>query len=89
MGSAGLAGSIMAEPYHARIRADLLARIESGEWQPGDKLPSTRELVEFYRATLKSSTLAASTVRHAISLMIVRGELVGQQGIGVFVPPAT
>ncbi|HEX6970263.1 MAG TPA: GntR family transcriptional regulator [Micromonosporaceae bacterium] len=76
----------MAEPYHARIRADLLARIESGEWQPGEKLPSTRELVEFYRAKFRSQTLAASTVRHAVSMMIVREELRGQQGIGVFVP---
>jgi GntR family transcriptional regulator len=76
----------MAEPYHARIRADLLARIAAGEWQPGEKLPSTRELVEFYRAQFHSSTLAASTVRHAVSLMIVRDELRGQQGIGVFVP---
>jgi GntR family transcriptional regulator len=76
----------MAEPYHAQIRADILARIASGEWQPGEKLPSTRELVLFYRGLLRSPTLAASTVRHAVSLMIARGELRGQQGIGVFVP---
>jgi hypothetical protein len=43
-------------------------------------------LVLFYRGLLRSPTLAASTVRHAVSLMIARGELRGQQGIGVFVP---
>jgi GntR family transcriptional regulator len=75
----------MSEPFYRRIRADIQARIASGEWPPGTQLPSTRELVAYYRDKFGSRTLAHSTVRHTISLMIERGELRGQQGIGVFV----
>lgn len=75
----------MTGPYHVRIRTDIRARIISGEWAPGSKLPSTRELVEQYREQLPAPQLAASTVRLAITLMIDSGELVGQQGLGVFV----
>ena len=87
MGSAGLAGSVfMSEPYYRQVQADLRARIASGEFPPGTKLPSTRELLAFYREKLKSPTLATQTVRNAILLMVESGELRGQQGLGVFVP---
>ena len=81
----------MAEPFHRRIRSDILARVASGEWPPGHRLPSTPRLVEFYRVELAAPDLAASTVRHAISLLIESGTLRGQQGVGVFVaePGAT
>jgi GntR family transcriptional regulator len=90
MDSAGLPGSsaLMSEPYYRRIHADIRARIASGEWPPGTKLPSTRELVEFYRGLFGSPTVAPSTVRHAVSLLIELGELRGQQGLGVFVADA-
>lgn len=76
----------MTEPFYRRIIADIRARIARGEWAPGTKLPSTQELVEFYKAALPADTLAPSTVRHAVSLLIEVGELRGQQGLGVFVP---
>jgi len=76
----------MSEPFYRQIMTDIRARIASGEWPPGSALPSTRELVDFYRATLDSPGLTQSTVRHAISLLIEVGELRGQQGLGVYVP---
>lgn len=75
----------MSEPFYRRIRSDIAARIASGEWPPGTQLPSTKTLVAYYRDKFDSATLTASTVRHAISLMIEKGELRGQQGLGVFV----
>ena len=84
--SAGLAGStVMIESYRRRILADIRARIASGEWLPGAQLPSTRELVAYYRHVYGTSRLATSTVRHAVSVLIETGELRGQQGLGVFV----
>jgi GntR family transcriptional regulator len=74
-----------AEPYYRRILADVRGRIAAGEWEPGDRLPSTRELVQFYRNQLQVPTLTAATVRHAINLLLELGELRGQQGVGVFV----
>jgi GntR family transcriptional regulator len=76
----------MSESFYRRIMIDIRARIAAGEWPPGSKLPSTAELVEFYRARLVSETLTSATVRHAVSLLIELGELRGQQGLGVFVP---
>lgn len=86
MGSARLAGSAtMSEPFYRRIITDLRARIANGEFAPGDKLPSTRDLVAYYREHLPAENLNPATVRHAISLLIELGELRGQQGLGVYV----
>ncbi len=90
VGSTGLAGSdIMSDPpFYRRILIDIRARIASGEWPPGHQLPSTRELMLYYRGLYGSTTLTHSTVRHAISLLIEMGELRGQQGLGVYVSEA-
>jgi DNA-binding GntR family transcriptional regulator len=76
----------MSEPFYRQIMTDIRARITAGEWPPGTKLPSTADLVDFYKLRLGSDTLTASTVRHAVSLLIEVGELRGQQGLGVYVP---
>ena len=90
MESSGLAGSaLVSEPFYQRIIADIRARVASGQWPAGTKLPSTRELVAMYQAKFESTTLTHSTVRHAISLLIERGELRGQQGLGVYVQEQT
>ena len=79
----------MSEPYYRRIMADIRAKIVAGEWPPGVAIPSTRELTAFYRTKYGSATLAQSTVRSAITILIETGVLEGQQGLGVFVasPP--
>lgn len=40
-----------AEPPYRRIANDLAAKIRSGELQPGDKLPSTRNSPRPTRST--------------------------------------
>jgi len=87
MGSTGLAGSITLSdpPYYRRIHDDIRARIASGDWPPGSKLPSTRELVEYYQHQLAYPNLSRLTVRRAVDMLIESGELRGQQGVGVFV----
>lgn len=65
-------------PLWRAIREDLRRQIAAGLLVPGSKLPSTRELSERYETS-------PVTVRRAIDSMIELGELVGRQGIGVFV----
>lgn len=60
------------------IADDLAARIRSGEYPPGAKLPSHAELVKIY-----SSSLA--TVVRAVGLLHDRQLVEGVPGVGVFV----
>ena len=65
-------------PMWQLVRENLRQRIAAGLLKPGDKIPSTRELAtEFETSTL--------TVRRAVESMIERDELIGRQGLGVFV----
>lgn len=69
-------------PHHEssnRTIADIRARIASGEWPPGHKLPSTKALAEMHAVN------SPTTVRQAITILIETGELYGHQGLGVFV----
>lgn len=68
-------------PYqHAyqRIVSDVVAKIESGEWPPGTKLPSSRELQEQY-------TVSHMVVRTAVTILRDRGLVESVSGKGVFV----
>lgn len=58
--------------------ADIVKRIESGEFQPGSQIPSTRELSDHY-------DLSHSTIHRAVATLRERGILVGRPGRGVFV----
>lgn len=55
----------MAQPEYLRIAADLRRRISSGEWAPGDQIPTIPDLCEAYR-------VSPTTIRNAIALL--RGE---------------
>lgn len=86
MDSVGLAGSpTMSKPFYERIVDDLRARIESGDWPRGAKIPTTRELRDYYRHRLGSPTLSVGTVDRAINILKHDNLLRGQQGLGVFV----
>ena len=37
-----------ATPKYISISKELIQKIESGEYQPGDKIPSENELIEMY-----------------------------------------
>jgi len=66
------------QPLWRQIREDLRARIKAGIHPAGSKLPAVRLLAEEYETS-------HVTVRRALDTMIESGELVGRQGIGVFV----
>ena len=85
MGYEGLAGRTVmpSVPYFRRIMDDIRARIASGEWPPGHRLPTTEQLALEYKTRFGVSS--QSTVRTAVSHLIEAGVLVGHQGVGVFV----
>lgn len=61
-----------------RIAQDIREKIASGEYRPGDKLPSLRELIVLYG-------VSAEPVRSALLILQAEGLLEGHQGKGVFV----
>lgn len=65
-------------PFYRRVMDSIKADIEAGRLKPGEKLPSTRELVDRYGH-------AAGTIRKAIDELVEAGVLRGHQGVGVFV----
>lgn len=60
------------------IRDDMLAKIASGEWPPGFKLPVPRDLAAVYGVSV-------GTIRRVIEILKERRALEGHQGVGVFV----
>ncbi|MGX4658422.1 winged helix-turn-helix domain-containing protein [Micromonospora sp. SCSIO 07396] len=65
------------------IANDFAAKIKSGELNPGDKLPSTREIADQYGVSM-------NTAYRAMSLLHDRELITGQPGRGTYVAePAT
>lgn len=60
------------------IADDLESRIRSGEYAPGARLPSYRELADIY-------DVSVSTASKAIALLVERGLIYGETGRGTFV----
>lgn len=67
---------------YADIAADITARIKSGEYKPGEKLPSYTQLSELY-------SVSFSTAARAVALLRDRGLVVGAPGRGVYVKEPT
>jgi len=61
-----------------RIADSIRARIEAGEYQPGDQLPGLPALAQQYQASLV-------TVRLAITRLKNEGLIVSRQGVGNFI----
>jgi GntR family histidine utilization transcriptional repressor len=55
----------IASPIHRRIRADIEARILSGEWGPGYRLPFEHELMVEYRCARMTVNKVMSALAHA------------------------
>jgi len=70
------------QPPSRVIADDLRNKIESGEFAPGAKLPSERELAEQYGT-------ARNTAREAVRLLAEAGLVVAEHGRGSFVRPIT
>ncbi len=63
---------------HRRISQWILNAISTGEYQPGDKLPSEHDLAQQFDASRQ-------TVRHATEELVERGLLIRQRGSGTYV----
>ncbi|MEU6204617.1 winged helix-turn-helix domain-containing protein [Micromonospora musae] len=69
----------MPIPMSSRqIADDLSARIRSGEYVPGEKLPSLKELAELYSVSI-------STIQRALELTRDRGLTIGRAGSGIYI----
>ncbi|MDQ1677811.1 MAG: hypothetical protein QOC93_2955 [Actinomycetota bacterium] len=65
-------------PPYLQVAEDLRASIDAGEFQPGEKLPSGRDLSRRYGVALM-------TMQRAIALLRDEGLVASYQGRGVFV----
>ncbi|WP_433389073.1 winged helix-turn-helix domain-containing protein [Micromonospora sp. KLBMP9576] len=63
-----------------RIAQDIRDRISSGEYAPGHKLPSLREMIAHYG-------VSAEPVRSALLILQAEGLIEGHQGKGNYVTP--
>lgn len=73
------------QPYHRRfdeVAAVILARIRSGELQPGDRLPPERKLVEEFG-------VSRTVVREALRSLAAQGLIDSHVGRGTFVRKPT
>jgi len=75
--AAGGAGPTFA-PLYRQIRELLMRGLQSGEWKPGEAIPSELELAARYR-------VSQGTVRKAIDELAAEHLLVRRQGRGTFV----
>lgn len=65
-------------PLYYQLRKFITDRIDSGEWQPGDRLPSESELGQQFG-------ISRTTVRQALGELTSQGLLARFQGKGTFV----
>lgn len=68
----------MTGPLHQRIRADIEARIRSGEWEPGHRAPTEAELMTQYACS-------RMTVNKAMTTLVEAGLIVRRKRAGSFV----
>jgi DNA-binding GntR family transcriptional regulator len=71
---------LAAEPPYRQIAAWLKGRIESGEFRPGQRLPTERELQE-------TLGVAATTTRRAYRLLAAENLVVTTPGRGTHIKP--
>ena len=63
---------------YERIYGDLLAKIQSGDYQPGDRLPSEKELAELYG-------VSRITAKKAMDMLAKENQINREPGRGSFV----
>jgi GntR family transcriptional regulator len=66
------------KPLYLQVRELLLARLDAGEWQPGEAIPSEQELAARF-------AVAPGTVRKAIDALAADNVVVRRQGKGTYV----
>jgi multiple sugar transport system substrate-binding protein len=65
-------------PIYHQLKTVIQAQIESGRWQPGDRIPTEQELCQTY-------LISRSPVRQALKELVYEGLLVRRPGLGTFV----
>lgn len=68
-------------PLYAQVRAQVIARVASGEWLAHEALPSEIALAEIF-------AVSQGTVRKALTELCTEGWLYRQQGRGTFIAPS-
>jgi DNA-binding GntR family transcriptional regulator len=68
------------EPAYAQLARILLRQVATGEFRPGDRLPSEAQLCERYG-------VSPMTVRRVVNILADRGVVIAEQGRGTFVKP--
>jgi GntR family transcriptional regulator len=76
------AGAPTFKPLYLQVRGLLVARLEAGEWQPGEVIPSEASLA-------KRFGVSQGTARKAIDAMAAENLVVRRQGKGTFVATHT
>ena len=65
-------------PLHHQVFRDLSAALDGNEWEPGERMPTERDLAERYGCSL-------ITVRHAMGELVREGRIERTRGRGTFV----
>jgi len=65
-------------PLHHQVYLDLKSALDAGEWRPGDRLPTERDLAARYGCSL-------ITIRRALGELVREGRLERTRGRGTFV----
>jgi DNA-binding GntR family transcriptional regulator len=60
-------------PPYKRIQTDLQRRIDAGEWQPGDRLPTQQELADQYGVSLQP-------IKNALTRLAIAGVINQRMG---------
>jgi GntR family transcriptional regulator len=68
------------EPAYAQLARILLRQVATGEFRPGDRLPSEAQLCERYG-------VSPMTVRRVVNILADQGVVIAEQGRGTFVKP--
>jgi GntR family transcriptional regulator len=69
-----------AVPLYFQLGAVLKEKVDSGAWQPGDRFPTEREIVEEFG-------VSRTVIRPALDLLVGEGAIVRIKGSGTFVAP--
>ena len=72
----------MNEPAYRRIAMEIAAQISAGELAPGDRVPSTRQIVAHYGVAMATATRVITHLRE-------QGLVQARPGLGTIVAPAS
>lgn len=65
-------------PRYSQIKRMISARIQAGDWRPGDRIASEAELV-------RDMGVSRMTINRALRELTLEGQLIRVQGVGTFV----